>query len=80
MNIPTKYKGKNYTNAINNAIQKAQTEYLYPTSSALIGMRYIIGKRVFKDLIAEEIYKTKIPVPLKIKLIGKEKYNELKMR
>lgn len=72
--LPTTYKGRDYSNAIDMAIRKARTEYLYPSSATNIGLKEIMGRKLYADLIADNICHARIPIPLKIKLIGKEKY------
>jgi hypothetical protein len=75
-NLPTKYKGKDYNEAIDRAVQRARTEYLYPSSATGQGMKNLFGRRYYADLIAANICEAKIPNDLKRQLMGKEKFND----
>ncbi len=56
------YRGRNYEDAINNAIHKAKTEARYPSLQYLMGIKQLQGeKAVFNLLIKDELTKSKVP-------------------
>lgn len=75
-NLPTKYKGRDYSEAIDRAVQRARTEYLYPTSPMGNWLREVSGRKYYASLIEANICDAKIPNDLKKQLMGKEKFND----
>lgn len=56
------YRGRNYENAINKAIQSAKKQATYPDTQYLIGIKELQGERaVFRLLIEDELKKAKVP-------------------
>lgn len=63
------YNGRNYTDAINDAIHAAKTEASYPSTQYLQGIKSLNGERVvFRLLITDELTKRKVPKKLIKKL------------
>lgn len=78
--IPVTFKGRSYKNAIMKAINKSRSEYDYPSSASTMGMKKILGRGLYAQLLRENLYHARIPKELKIKLIGKESYDEQKQK
>lgn len=76
MEIPTQYNGRDYSNEVNSAIQKARTEFSYPTSNQNTGLKQTMGRGFYTMLLEQEIKRAKIPKGLKMKLIGEEKFRK----
>ena len=77
MEIPTKHGKRDYSKIINTAIHRARRRYDYPENNSAMGMKKILGRSYYAQLLEEELFDIKIPIKLKIKLIGKERYDEL---
>jgi hypothetical protein len=71
--IIAEYYGKNYSNSVNNALQKARKEYHYPSTNQGMGAKKVAGQQYLASLMADEIWKSTIPRELKIALTQKAK-------
>ena len=65
---PYFYGGRDYTNSIESAIQKARTEYEYPSDNLSQGQKQVLGRDYYRQLIEDKIVDSNIPNELKIKL------------
>jgi len=78
--FPTKYKGRDYSKAIDLAVRRAAREFAYPTSNSSMGMKKLLGRSYYASLISDEICHARIPGSLKKRIIGAEKYKRCKRR
>ncbi len=76
LGIPTVYGGRDYSKAIEKAIQDASTEYQYPSSASNMGMKRMLGRSFYRQLIEASICEARIPGPLKVQLMGEAKYKD----
>ena len=76
MEMPTRYKNRDYSKVINEAIYRAMSRYDYPDSSAGMGLKKLLGRGYYAMLLEEEICGIKIPIKLKIELMGEKQYYE----
>ncbi|MDD5453947.1 MAG: hypothetical protein PHW62_00405 [Candidatus Ratteibacteria bacterium] len=63
------YRGRNYEDAVNGAIQRAKSEAAYPSSASYRGIKELSGERgLFNIIIKDELKRSKIPKTLITKL------------
>lgn len=74
MGLPTKHKNRDYSKAIDKAIYRARSRYDYPDSNVAMGMKKLLGRGYYAQLLEEEFCAIKIPIKLKIKLMGEKQY------
>ena len=76
MDLPTTYNGRDYRKVIERVIQEARTEYEYPSSASHQGMKQVLGRDFYRQLLDDKICEARIPTSLKIQYMGEKRYRD----